>query len=135
MDGTIVDTEPYWIQAETDLVAEHWPRITPHLLAPSPPPDAYFTNQLGSRLAVLTNLRPDGFGAAVDFVLAHFENDFRRGRQGAGPTVGLNVCRREERSDVAIHLEFQLDCHARRAGLAMTSVVPRGFQWVDGIEV
>jgi hypothetical protein len=31
------------------------------------------------------------------------------------------VCHREERSDVAIHLEFQLDCHARQAGLAMTN--------------
>ena len=30
------------------------------------------------------------------------------------------VCHREERSDVAIHLKFQLDCRARQAGLAMT---------------
>ena len=27
----------------------------------------------------------------------------------------------EEQSDAAIQLEFQMDCHARRAGLAMTS--------------
>ena len=66
------DREYYgrWYAEHTALVAEHWPRISPHLLAPSPPPDAYFTNQLGSRLAVLTNLRPDGFEAAVDYVLA-----------------------------------------------------------------
>jgi hypothetical protein len=66
------DREYYgrWYAEHTDLVAEHWPRLSPHLLAPSPPPDAYFTNQLGSRLAVLTNLRPEGFGAAVDYVLA-----------------------------------------------------------------
>ena len=31
------------------------------------------------------------------------------------------VCHGEERSDVANHLEFQMDCHARRPGLAMTS--------------
>lgn len=66
------DREYYgrWYAEHTALVAEHWPRISPHLLAPSPPPDAYFTNQLGSRLAVLANLRPEGFGAAVDYVLA-----------------------------------------------------------------
>jgi hypothetical protein len=66
------DREYYgrWYAEHTDLVAEHWPRLSPHLLAPSPAPDAYFTNQLGSRLAVLTNLRPEGFGAAVDYVLA-----------------------------------------------------------------
>ena len=28
MDGTLVDTEPYWIAAETDLVAEHGGRWT-----------------------------------------------------------------------------------------------------------
>jgi len=27
----------------------------------------------------------------------------------------------EEQSDAAIQLEFQMDCHARRAGLAMTN--------------
>jgi len=66
------DREYYgrWYAEHTDLVSEHWPRLSPHLLSPSPAPDAYFTNQLGSRLAVLTNLRPDGFGAAVDYVLA-----------------------------------------------------------------
>jgi len=31
------------------------------------------------------------------------------------------VCHGEERSDEAIHLEFQLDCRARPAGLAMTN--------------
>jgi hypothetical protein len=31
------------------------------------------------------------------------------------------VCHGEERSDVAIHLEFPLDCRARQAGLAMTN--------------
>ena len=31
------------------------------------------------------------------------------------------VCRREERCDVAIQLEFQLDCRARRAAFALTS--------------
>jgi hypothetical protein len=30
-------------------------------------------------------------------------------------------CHGEERSDVAIHLNFQLDCRARPAGLAMTN--------------
>ena len=66
------DREYYgrWYTEHTALVAEHWPRLSAHLLAPSPAPDAYFTNQLGSRLAVLTNLRPEGFGAAVDYVLA-----------------------------------------------------------------
>jgi len=29
----------------------------------------------------------------------------------------------EEQSDAAIQLEFQMDCHARRAGLAMTKPV------------
>ena len=33
------------------------------------------------------------------------------------------VCHGEERSDVAIHLEFQLDCRARQAGLVMTNRV------------
>jgi hypothetical protein len=33
------------------------------------------------------------------------------------------VCHGEERSDVAIHLKFQLDCRARLAGLAMTNRV------------
>lgn len=72
MADVAFDREYYgrWYAEHTDLVTEHWPRISPHLLAPSPPPDAYFTNQLGSRLAVLTNLRPDGFGPAVDYVLA-----------------------------------------------------------------
>jgi len=35
------------------------------------------------------------------------------------------ACHRGERSDAAIHLELQLDCHARRAGLAMTNKGPR----------
>jgi hypothetical protein len=34
------------------------------------------------------------------------------------------VCHGEERSDVAIHLEFSLDfCRARQAGLAMTNLM------------
>jgi hypothetical protein len=33
------------------------------------------------------------------------------------------VCHGEERGDVAIHLEFQLDCRARQAGLAMTNLM------------
>ena len=31
------------------------------------------------------------------------------------------VCHGEERSDVAIHLEIQLDCRGRQASLAMTN--------------
>jgi hypothetical protein len=39
-------------------------------------------------------------------------------------TEAMNfVCHGEERSDVAIHLKFQLDCRARLAGLAMTNRV------------
>ena len=53
-----------------ELLAKHWPRLSAHLLGAEPAPDAYFTNQLGSRLAVLMYLRPEGFGAAVDYVLA-----------------------------------------------------------------
>ena len=35
--------------------------------------------------------------------------------------VALNKgCHGEERSDVAIHLEYQMDCRARPPGLAMT---------------
>jgi hypothetical protein len=34
-----------------------------------------------------------------------------------------SVCHGEERSDVAIHLEFQLDCRARQAALAMTNPI------------
>jgi hypothetical protein len=45
----------------------------------------------------------------------------------------------EERSDVAIHLEIQLDCRARQAGLAMTNPMsalagrlcrPRQASWI-----
>jgi hypothetical protein len=36
-------------------------------------------------------------------------------------------CHREVLSDVAIHLEFQLDCRAREAGLAMT--IPMAAVW------
>jgi hypothetical protein len=32
------------------------------------------------------------------------------------------VCHREERSDVAIHLEFSVDCRSRRASFAMTNM-------------
>jgi hypothetical protein len=44
------------------------------------------------------------------------------------------VCHGEERSDVAIHLEIQLDCRARQAGLAMTNPMSslagaRGAPW------
>jgi len=34
-----------------------------------------------------------------------------------------SVCHGDERSDVAIHLEFRLDCRARQAGLAMTNLL------------
>ena len=88
------DREYYgrWYAEHTDLVAEHWPRLRPHLLAPSPAPDAYFTNQLGSRLAVLTNLTADGFGSAVDYVLALTEL-WTRLWERAEPTP---VARREQ---------------------------------------
>jgi hypothetical protein len=36
-------------------------------------------------------------------------------------TAHLFDCHREERSDAAIQLKFMLDCHARRAGRAMTN--------------
>ena len=39
------------------------------------------------------------------------------------------VCHGEERSDVAIHLEFQLDCRGRQAGLVMTNRVSSSFQF------
>jgi hypothetical protein len=92
------DREYYgrWYAEHTELVAEHWPRLSQHLLAPSPPPDAYFTNQLGSRLAVLTNLRADGFGAAVDYVLALTEL-WTRLYERAEPSPKQHRTRTEER--------------------------------------
>jgi hypothetical protein len=57
-----------WYAEHTDLVREFWPRLTPFLRTQSPPPDAYFTNQLGSRLAVLTDLSPDAMPVALDYV-------------------------------------------------------------------
>jgi hypothetical protein len=46
------------------------------------------------------------------------------------------VCHYKECSDVAIHLEFQLDCRARQAGLAMTNptnslVGARSASWLS----
>jgi hypothetical protein len=85
MDGTIIlgadlipiaDVAFYreyygvWYAEHTALVAEHWPVLSQYLLAPSPAPDAYFTNQLGSRLAVLTNLRGEALEPAVAYVEA-----------------------------------------------------------------
>jgi len=48
-----------------------------------------------------------------------------RGRTNTGPLGRVSegtllICHREERSDVAIHLKFLLDCRARQPGLAMT---------------
>ena len=57
-----------WHGEHSALVREFWPRLQPHLMTPSPPPDAYFTNQLGSRLAVLANLHTDALPAALDYV-------------------------------------------------------------------
>jgi len=57
-----------WHGEHTDLVQEFWPRLQPHLMTQSPPPDAYFTNQLGSRLAVLANLHADALPVALDYV-------------------------------------------------------------------
>ena len=37
-------------------------------------------------------------------------------------------CHGEERSDVAIHREIQLDCRARQAGLAMTNTTVKSLR-------
>ena len=57
-----------WYGEHTELIKEFWPRLTPYLLAQSPVPDAYFTNQLGSRLSVLANLTPDAMPVALEYV-------------------------------------------------------------------
>lgn len=59
-----------WYGEMTSLTREFWPRIVEHMRTPAPPPDPYFTNQLGSRLAILADLTPEGLPVAREYLLA-----------------------------------------------------------------
>ena len=68
----VFDREYYgrYYEGLTAALTEHWPRLSPHLRRPNPQPDAYFTNQLGSRLSVLVDLDGEAMPVALDYVRA-----------------------------------------------------------------
>lgn len=57
-----------WMLGYAALLDQHWSSLIAHRIGPEPPPDAYFTNQLGSTLSVLLYLDVDAVEPAVDFV-------------------------------------------------------------------
>lgn len=59
-----------WLVGYADLLAEHWPGLVAHRLGPEPPPDPYFTKQIGSVLSVLLYLDNDAVPAATAFLHA-----------------------------------------------------------------
>lgn len=50
-----------------ELVYAWWPKLIEHRVEPTPPPPAYFTNQLGSCLALHLPLRYEGLQTALAF--------------------------------------------------------------------
>lgn len=57
-----------WMLGYADLLEQHWSSLIAHRIGPEPPPNAYFTNQVGSTLSVLLYLDVDATDPAVSFI-------------------------------------------------------------------
>jgi len=102
----------YDLGAYSALLADYWPKLTPHRLGAEPPPNAYFTKQIGSSLSVLEYLDEGALDIATEFLL-----DLTRVwvdlHDSAQPVEGPLRARTEERRIALMRQAYKgLDYHS-----------------------
>lgn len=96
----------------SDLVAARWSDLVACRLGPEPPPDPYFTHQLGSRVSLLMYLENSAVDAARSFIVEATEL-WTSMCAGADPVPESRAGRVEERRNALIRKAYKgLDYHS-----------------------
>ena len=108
-----------YLEGYSHLVAARWPTLVAHRVGPEPPPDPYFTHQLGSRLSLLMYLEPAALELARSFLIEVTEL-WGGVRAAALPTPDVRARRTEDRRVALMRSAYKgLDYHSpASAGIA-----------------
>ncbi len=96
----------------SDLVAARWSELVARRLGPEPPPDPYFTHQLGSRVSLLMYLEQSAVDVARSFILEATDL-WTSMYASAEPTPESRAGRVEERRNTLMREAYKgLDYHS-----------------------